>query len=347
MSGYKFFLLSFKLATLLVISNVAGFAQTRFKTIPLPLSISNINEEFSGLAQLNGRVYLLPQYGSHKETRMDGEFNIYSLRADSVNRVVSGQDSALTTYRRIKLNNLNKLPAAVKQVYQGFESITFVGNHVYMAIETVDTAKYCFVLKGTIDTVNNSIDIDPLHFIALKRPLYISNGGFEAVTYLPGTRKLIAMYEFNAAPNGGTGYLIDTSLTKAPEAFNTPFLYFRITDLYAAKTGGLYAVNFFWDGEYRQYLDNRVVKNAEEDVARKVPALKDSLSKNGNYLKQKTFARIIYLKNYRAKHWKQVAVFDGYTNNWEGLTLFNKGALIITDANRSTKQKTVFAYLEF
>lgn len=347
MSGYKIFFLSFKLAILLAASNAAGFAQTKFKTIPLPGAISNINVEFSGLAQWNGRVYLLPQYGSHKETRMDGEFNIYSLRADSINRVISGQDSTLTAYRKIKLNNLTKLPVAVKQIYQGFESITFVGNQVYMAIETVDTARYCFLLKGTIDTVSNVIDIDALHFAALKRPLYINNGGFEGVTYLPRTQKLIAMYEFNAAPNGGTGYLIDTSLTKAPEPFNTPFLYFRITDLYASKNDGLYAVNYFWDGEYRQYLDNGVVKNAEEDITRKVPALKDSLRKNGNYLKQKTFARIMYLKNYRTKHWKQMAVFEGFTNNWEGLTLFNKGALIVTDANRSTKQKTVFAYLEF
>ena len=33
--------------------------------------------------------------------------------------------------------------------------------------------------------------------------------------------------------------------------------------------------------------------------------------------------------------------------NWEGITLFDKGALIITDANRSLKQVVELAYIKF
>jgi hypothetical protein len=51
------------------------------------------------------------------------------------------------------------------------------------------------------------------------------------------------------------------------------------------------------------------------------------------------------LKNYKAAQWGQVALFDGFKNNWEGLTLYKDGTLTITDANRSNKQLTTFAYI--
>lgn len=347
MSKYKVLISLVHLGVVLLSSNTIVYAQLKYKTIPLPVKINGVNEEYSGLAQLGNRVYLLPQYGGHKETRLEGDFFIYSLQADSINKVISGADSALTAYRALKLINLNKLPQKVKQSYQGFESICFIRNEVYLTIETADTAANCFVLKGTIDTVRNTININYKDFATLKRPYYIDNGGFEGVTYLPKENRLIATYEFNAAPAGGTGFLIDTSLTRPPEPIKLPFLYFRLTDLAATKKDLLYAINYYWDGEYDQYLNNGIVKNATGDIVQRIPALKDSLIRDPQYLKEKTFARIISLKNYKAKKWKEIAVFDGVGKNWEGFILFNKGALIVTDANRSVKQQTVLAYLKF
>ena len=43
----------------------------------------------------------------------------------------------------------------------------------------------------------SEILIDPLEVVALKRYPYIFNAGFESLTYLPGRRKLMALYEFN------------------------------------------------------------------------------------------------------------------------------------------------------
>jgi len=321
--------------------------QSKYKTIPLPTALRSINEEFSGLAQLGNRVYLLPQYGSFKETGLDGEFNIYSLRADSINRVIAGKDTALTAFNTLKVRNLGQLPDAVKKIYQGFETITFVGKNVYMAIETADTAANCYIVKGTIDTLKKEIIIDSERCLALKRPFYIGNAGYESITWLPVLNKLIAFYEFNSAPNGNLAYLIDTSLNQAPEVVKTPFLYFRNTDAVTSPSGGMYAINYFWDGDYAKYLDNGIIKNAENNIKHAVPVLKDSLTQNPDYLKTHTFARIVYLKNYRAKKWKQVAVFDGFRNDWEGITLFNKGALVIADANRSTRQVTLLAYVAF
>ena len=328
----------------------AGVArgQSRYKTIPLPLTLRSVNEEFSGMAKLGNRIYLLPQYGGFYESKLDGDFNLYSLRADSISRVIDGKDdTSLTCFNTLKVRNLEKLPDFIKKIYQGFETLTLVGNNVYMAMETADTAANCYLFRGAIDTVKKEIDIDYKNYLNIKRPFYIDNAGYESITWLPQENKLIAFYEFNASPGGNAAYLIDTSLKKAPQPITTPFLYFRNTDAVTAPGGGIYALNYFYNGDYNEYLNNGLVKNPENEIKNAIPSLRNDLDKNRQYLKSNTFARVIYLKNYRQKKWKQVAVFDGFKKNWEGITLFNKGALIITDANRSTKQLAELAYVEF
>ncbi|MDB5156342.1 MAG: hypothetical protein JWR50_1049 [Mucilaginibacter sp.] len=336
-----------KISLFLLFITSCAYSQVKYKNIPFPAGISSVNEEFSGMALWNNRVYLEPQYGDHKETKLDGDFNIYSIAADSINRVITGKDTALSTYKTLKVLNLDKLPDSVNKYYEGFEAITFTKNQVYLSIETNDKYDYCFVLKGSVDTVNNQIRIDPYNFATLKRPLYITNAGFESVTYLPKENKLLAMYEFNAADKSNTGFLIDTAFKDPPQKIKTPFLYFRITDITATKNDELYGVNYYYNGDYNSYLDNGIVSKPETAIKQTIPTLRDSLDKTPDYLKHHTFARIVMRRNYKDLQWKQLITFDGYRNNWEGLTLFDKGALIVTDANRSSKQVSVLAYIEF
>jgi hypothetical protein len=326
------------------------YSQSAYKNIPLPKNINGVNEEFSSMAIYNSRVYLEPQYGSHKETKLNGDFFIYSIAADSIGRVIDRKDTALTSYRTIRVKNLDKLPDSVKTYYEGFEAITIVNNTAYLSIETNDTYNYCFLLKGKLDTAKNELIIDPLHFTTLKRYLLINNAGFEGVTWLPKEKKLLAYYEYNGEPKGGHGYLIDTAFKNAPEPIETPSLYFRITDITATSDDKIYGINYFWNGDYNAYLNNDKLNHQEENIKKTIPDLKDSLDSNPDYLKQKTttYGRIVMLNNRQDKNWKQVtSAFPALKNNWEGITLYRKGALIITDANRSSRQLTTFGYVEF
>jgi hypothetical protein len=323
-----------------------SIAQNKLKVIKLPEVINGINQEYSGITQYKNRIYLLPQYGNHKETKTEGEFNIYSFLADSINLAINGSDS-LKAYRVIKVRNLDKLPAIIKQNYQGFESITIVNGQVYLAMETPTMHYYCYLFKGILDTVKNEVTLDTKNYISIRRYPYIENAGFEGVAYLPKEKKLLAYYEFNAMPNGGMGYLIDPSFKKSPQQIKVPFLYFRVTDITATASGQIYGLNYHYNGDYDKYLNNGILKNREADIKKVVPDLDDKLDQDPEYLKNKTYARIVTLKNYKDKYWQQVVSFDGEKSNWEGITLFNKGALIITDANRSEKQVSRFAYIEF
>lgn len=326
-----------------------AYSQNAYKTIPLPQNINGINEEFSGMTTYGSRVYLEPQYGSRKETKLDGDFFIYSILTDSIGRVIDGKDTALTAYKTISVKNLDKLPDSVKRYYEGFEAISIVNNTAYLSIETHDAYDYCFLLKGKLDTVNNQIIIDPLHFATLKRYPHIDNAGFESVTWLPTEKKLLAYYEYNGMPNGGQGFLIDSAFKQAPEQIKAPFLYFRITDITATSDDKIYGINYFWNGDYNAYLNNATLNHQEANIKNAIPDLKDSLNNNPDYLKGKTtcYARIVMLNNRNDTQWKQVTTFPAKKNNWEGLTLYRKGALVITDANRSHKQLTTFAYFDF
>jgi hypothetical protein len=345
---YKKFFLLFA-AILLLCTDL--YSQTKYKNIPLPAAISGVGEEYSGMCTYAGRVYLLPQYGDHKtlvkKDNLKGEFLIYSLLADSIDRVVGGKDTALSAYKSLKVINLDKLPDNIGDEYEGFEAISIVNNTVFLSIETGDKAQNCYVLKAQLDLANNQIVIDHVHIVSLKRPEMIYNAGFEAVTWLPKEKKLLAFYEYNGMPNGGQGYLIDISFTKQPQPVKTPQLYFRITDVTADNTGQLFGINYFYNGDYKYYLDNDKLNHQENNIKKAIPSLKDSLNKDAAYLTTHTFARIVTLKNPHSTQWEEVATFDGYRNNWEGLTLYRHGALIVTDANNSKKQVTALAYLPF
>jgi hypothetical protein len=340
------------LLSAIFISAIA-YGQGNYKTIKLPKAISGTAEEYSGMCTYNNRVYLLPQYGDHKtqqkKDNLKGDFFIYSLRGDSIDRVVDGKDTALTAYKTLKVINIDKLPDTLANEYEGFEAMNIVGNTVFLSVESDDMYQNCYLLKGRLDTVNNQVIVDPLHILKLKRPELIYNAGYEAVTWLPTEKKLLAYYEYNGRKTGGNGYLIDTSFSAPPEAIKTPQLYFRITDMVATNKDKIYGVNYFYNGDYKYYLDNKEVNNQEANIQKTIPDLRDSLLKDSAYLKHPpaTYARIVMLKNRNSKKWKQVANMPGYRNNWEGITLYRKGALIITDANGRKQQDTLLAYVEF
>jgi len=339
----------FCVLTIFLFIHTAITAQQRYHLLHLPDSINSINEEFSGMDVLEGRIYLLPQYGSHMDTKLDGDFFIYSIKADSIRRNIEGKDEGITSFGKVKVKGLAELPDSLKMYYEGFEAISFIGHQVFLSMETVDSSDYCYLLKGEIDTSTKEITIDPKKFIALKRYPYIKNAGFEGLTYLPKQKKLLAVYEFNGSPDGGIGYLIDPDFNKLPRKIKFPFLPFRITDTDAAKDGSVYAINYYYGGDYSKYLNNQVLRNEEEPLKNLVPELRDSLIKNPNYLRVKgtAYARIVKIKSLKSKYWSHIKSFDAFENNWEGMVLFDKGALIITDANRNKSQRSTLSYIEF
>lgn len=301
-------------------ASTSVYAQNNFKAIALPPDINNIDEQFSGMTMYDHRLYLLPQYGDNKKLELDKHFTIYSILADSIGRVIDGKDQALTRYRPIRVTNLEKLKSVVNH-YQGFEAITIVDNTVFLSIETscyTDKSKfcydYCYILKGKLNATKNEIIINTNSLKPIKRPFNKKNAGFESLTYLPTEKKLLAYYEYNGSAKGGIGYLIDTGFANI-QPVNTPFLPDRITDIAATSDDKIYGINFFYG------------KPPHED---------------------RSYGHIVMLNKRTSMNWITLkSRFPILNNNWEGIALYRKGALLITDANNNPAQLSTFGYVKF
>jgi hypothetical protein len=322
-------------------------AQNIQKEIPLPMSINGINQEFSGLALEDDRLYLLPQYGGQSGTKLNSDFVIYSIAIDSILNSIEGKDSSLLNFNVIQVRNLDRFPDSVTRYYQGFEAIVLRNDEVFLSMETNDRYGYCFVLKGELDRDRHQITLNTKDYLALKKPSKIPNAGFESLAYSPVEHKLLAVFEFNGI-QGGTGYLVDTSL-KAAQEFVIPHLPFRITDIQIADSGTVYGTNCYWNGDYRVYGQQEIGAIHQQFLGKEVPDLKTDIEKNPSFLKDKqmSYGRIVKLNGNANADWEQLRKVDTSANNWEGIVLFGKGALIITDANNNSSQRTTLAYIEF
>ncbi|MDB5019279.1 MAG: hypothetical protein JWQ28_406 [Pedobacter sp.] len=336
-------------ALLILVLCCSTFAQQNYKTIPLPDSLRGVNLEYSGLSWNEGRLFLLPQYGDHKETKLEGTFNLYSILADSIGRVIDGKDSSLTLYKTLKVKNLEQLPDSIKAHYEGFEAITMNKRDVYLAVESETEWDFFYILKGTLNAQQTEISIDPVNFITLRKYPFVENAGFESLTYLPKKHKLIAVYEYNAMDCGGIGFLIDPAFKKRVKKVNIPFSTFRITDTQSKSGKDLYALNFYYNGDYKTYLDNNLIRHAESKIKTNIPELKANIDANPKYLQEKTtnYARIMKMDKIKGATWNQVAAFPAAKNNWEGMALYRQGSLVISDANRSGRQVTTLAFIGF
>ncbi|MDI3319342.1 hypothetical protein [Pinibacter soli] len=320
------------------------FAQEKkFQQIQLPEEISGVAEEFSGMALWNNRVYLLPQYGDQqkKERLVEDNFFIYSILIDSINLTLDN-NIPLTKFQKIKVKNLDKLQQEVKEGYEGFEAILIMNGTVFMNIETHDNFTNCYMLKGNLDTTTNELTIDTGKVMRLKRWFNWENAGFESIAYIPSENKLLTAYEANFH-TVNYAYLVDTGFASESVRTQIPMLPFRITDLFMGDK--IYALNYYYHGDHAIYADSTI-----NDIKTTIPELAEQLNTDPDYLKEKNheYARIVSLDSLSDTKWKQVATFPGVKNNWEGMVLFRKGALIVSDANNNAPhQVTTLAYIEF
>lgn len=317
-------------------------------TIPLPAAISSSSEELSGLTLHGGRLYLLPQYGGFKDTALQGEFFIYSIRLDSIRRVIDGSDTAVTAYRKIRV----EIPAALTPKiahYQGLEAIAIAGNKVFLAVETDDEkSSECYLLQGIFNASKTAIRLTG-RLVVLPRPNFIPNGGFESLAWLPAEKKLLAIFEFNGGKAGGTGYVVDPSFTKKPQDVRIPQTFFRITDAWAGSRG-IYALNYFWNGDYKDYLANFVIRPSAKEITDSITSLQPFVQRNPNYLRDSStcFTRVIRMRHGNSRRWEDLGVLESgcSSTNWEGLVPFGKGFLMVSDANAKNYLATRLVYVE-
>jgi hypothetical protein len=126
--------------------------------------------------------------------------------------------------------------------FEGFESILFVEQDVYLTVESHGgNPMMGYLIKGVVEGELESITLDPNSLVELEPLSSAENATFEAITYWDGN--LYVIYEHNAQQSDAQplAYQFDLGLEFMQEiAF--PILDYRITDATISDLNGKFWV---------------------------------------------------------------------------------------------------------
>jgi hypothetical protein len=313
-----------------ILLNCVVFGQRHYE-ITLHESIAK-NREFSGLAVSGKHLFLLPEF--HGREGLAGEKFIYCLKLKTLkSRVIKKSNAPVPISKQYRVEGLNELLQRknVTHQWEGFESMVIIKNTCYFTIETVDSNVNCYLVKGVIK--HDRIVMDTALY-PLPRLKMFENAGFEAMARW-GRNELLCFYEYNAADIDPKMLIISTDLGQQSRSFPIPPVDLRITDVTKKRKRKLFAINYYWGGEYKYYINNR-----DSAVKQSIPDLQ-----NAN-LNTKSFAygRIISFGRGMPWGWRQVATLPN-NHNWEGLAYAKNGFFVISDGNKDDKQGTALIYV--
>ena len=287
------------------------------RNLVLPAPYDNRMAEYSGLCRLDDYILLLPQYPERfKDEQTEGHFVIVPMESIDIEGSLE-----CIPIEVIGLEALHQYEG-----YEGFESVTKNGAELYFAIEVGGVVPYTLAIKGKYSIELKQIVLDSNSITRLETPVSIDNASYESVVYNDG--KLYFFYEGNGININPTPYVLvtDTDFKVIEQVTLSPIEY-RITDVTNLDADVLYAINYHWTGDAEKYnpgldlLTNTL--NRENGIERIIP-----LQFNGKEFIPYMNGSIINLE-YKGR-------------NWEGITKYKDGFLLITDKYPGSE----FVYIE-
>jgi hypothetical protein len=309
-------------------------------SISLPKELEFYDNQFSGLAISQGKLFLL----SESRLQDKAEAKLYTVQLPDLDRKLLDTTYVLS-YQKLPLNGLPALRARMKaagQSYEGLEALLIDGTAIYLSVETATPSANCYLLKGQLRPT--AIDLDTTFLVTLAKPLaadgsHIYNAGFETLT--KANKQLVAFFEYNSFPGQNYAYGLgkpQLSGTRSPRPLPFALLPFRITDITPVGKNHFTAINFFFKGD-------------GEDAVYRVPASDVANTRLITGPKGfKNYCRLIYIsfKNNRFAWqplWEFPAEYTGY--NWEGIAAYKGGYFIINDKyTPSRPYRTTLLYLQ-
>ena len=223
----------------------SALPETEILLLNLPERFGDASFEYSGLGWYEDNLSLLPQYPAGKD--FSREAALFSISKSELVRNINQPDYELSV-REVPILN-SDLRSKIRG-FEGFESILFVENDVYLTIESrAGSPMMGYLIKGVVDGDLTSITLDPDSLIELTPFTSESNESFETMTYWDGC--LYIIYEHNSNKDGSRprAYQFNTEDGLLKEvAF--PELDFRVTDATNMDANGrFWVINYFYPGD--------------------------------------------------------------------------------------------------
>ena len=290
--------------------------------LKLPDRISAASFEYSGMGWFGDYLVLLPQYPQGKEfTR---EPNLFAIAKQDLLAAITDPDLELPV-RDIPIEN-SDLRSVIKG-FEGFESILFVDQNVYMTIESrAGDPMMGYLIRGVVNGDLESITLDVNSIVELRPFSSELNATFEGMTYWNGS--LYVMYEHNSMRNvkQPVAYQINPDLENIRE-IPFPVISYRITDATISDVDGkFWVMNYFFPGDTHLAVDQDSLveeygegkTHAENDPVERLVQLQIENDQISRIDQPPTYLQLLD---------------NDIARNWEGLVMLdNLGFLLITDS---------------
>lgn len=279
--------------------------------IELAGDLSSRSLEASSLTWYKDYLIILPQFPHKWDDQFDGA--IYFVPKERIESYINGENSNPIRGEKIQFI-ADGLDEIGKSNGSGYEAITFIGDTVYVSIESIsDEIGASYIVRGKIDFENKKLILDASTKFEIKSQTGINNMGEETILHFKNY--IYAIHEANGLNVNKNPYAtkLDGKLI-ASEKITMPNIDFRITDATDVdSTGKFYVINYYYPGEFK-----KLKPNVEKDSKAIEQILE--LQIIGNKI-VKTDRSIIELTNNTEEN----------GHNWEGIVRLNSGFLLITD----------------
>ena len=288
----------------------------------IPERIEAASFEYSGLGWFGENLVLLPQFPQGKE--FSRVANLFAITKTDLLLAIENPDMELPV-RNVPIIN-SDLRTVIKG-FEGFESILFVGQEVYLTIESrAGNPMMGYMIRGEVKGELESITLDPESLVELVPFTNVRNAPFEAMTYRNG--KLYVIYEHNSVQDDkkpvAYQYNLDLELERE---IPFPAVDYRITDATVSDpTGKFWVMNYFFPGDTHLAVDQDalILEYGEgETHAENEPVERFVQLQIGDNEISKVDQAPIYL---------QLLDYN-IARNWEGIVMLDDvGFLLISDS---------------
>ena len=287
--------------------------------IPLAGQAAAQNAELSGLAWHNDNLILLPQYPNRFAAGTWG--SLFLIPKEELLRWLDSDRSGALTPRPVQCVSPDL--AQLIPGFEGVESLGFVGDRVFLTIESSGSGMQSYVVEGDIAPDSSRIVLDAATLHEVPLPTQIENASYEALVV--GDNELFLLYEGNGRNVNPSPQALHYDLTSL--AFNEvpfPTVEYRITDATPLRNGDFWAINFFYPGDASLYLPGP-----------------DSLEATPGDERVERIVKFHYADGKITLSQDKPVVLElpegDISRNWEGLALLDdRGFLLTTDRFPST-----------
>jgi hypothetical protein len=310
--------------------NPGAPAEAPVRVIPLAAPLDTARAEISGLAWHGDDLVLLPQYPD----RFGG---LFALRRQSILDFLDGPAAGPLVPRLVPLDE-DGIPYRVGG-YEGYESIAFVGDRMFLTIETHRGlpgigAMLGYIVAGQIAADGSSASLNAMTRMEIPAQAGLDNTADEAMTVVDG--RLVTFYEANGAtvnprPIAHVFEPGTARLSAAPPMTMTALEY-RLTDATpAGPDGRFWVINYLFPGDR-----DKLKPAADPFVAR--------FGAGATHAACSQVERLVELRASRGRIERtdappvQLMLLNCATaRNWEGLAeLPGRGFLLATDQHPET-----------